>query len=798
MNFVKVALFALLLVAVLLPVSTPSVSTPLVSAHLEACKDGEGKPHHYNYSQECAAENTRCGSFCFYAVCHTCTPWTHTHSCGEDCSYSHTGHKSPCTLWHWNIFPHPDPGLTHPIDKRTDRYRASDRYEAPNLNESLAFGMLRDDYEHPGSPCTVEEGSKGMPVEQFLTDGKDLKPVDILKHRDPSYVSGGWKTDDGYRINSLVDSRSSGITLGDLSHLPRTPGEPGAATLISVTKVTDSSVTLQVSGGGRVQYRYWGYYGVQEPSADGLELFEVAPSGFRVPFHDLLGGEILINRAPGQSGEHIVGLEPGPSGEIIVDRELQGIFSFQVRSLDADGVSTGNSNILHEMIGMADFAVIRPSRRDSLPFSLPIPAPPAWGTPMPPPGEGEPLRPARPSIVGVSQVLGAVRTVEVVLAADYSDDVEYRWWPHSGALPTPAFDEWLPVLVSGGKFLVPRVEPRIPGNKPYSPVFADISDIPDVAVFNFQVRLVNAEKIPGDASDVKVLRVWGGNYPGWVTGPPPPLPPQLPEPWAPPMIPILQWSEPPPTMPPPPPRGLPQGFYCGVPAGEVSSNPGLLSDCQILLELADQAFGTPRLNWAKPIFVEDRMIEGIFVEGGMIEGIPVEEWTGVELEGSPRRVRGVVLNDAGLVGVIPWSFGKLFSLRTLDLRDNGLQGNIPLSLTALHQLETLDLRDNGLVGYLPDLTTLHHLEHLRLDRNDLTGVLTDKLDGLNMLTSVGFSDNSFFGVIPPELAGYGLDVIRVAGNRFSGCIPPGLRSVRDNDIDSLVQSEESLVGPVNC
>ena len=74
-----------------------------------------------------------------------------------------------------------------------------------------------------------------------------------------------------------------------------------------------------------------------------------------------------------------------------------------------------------------------------------------------------------------------------------------------------------------------------------------------------------------------------------------------------------------------------------------------------------------------------------------------------------------------------------------------------------------------------------------MDRNDLTGVLTDKLDGLNMLTSVGLSDNSFSGVIPLELDGYGLDVIRVSGNRFSGCIPPELRNVPDNDIDSLVQ-----------
>ena len=770
MNLVKAALFALLLVAVLLPVSAPSPA----SAHLaEGCRDSSGKPHHYDYSQGCVGDNTRCGSVCFYAVCHTCTPWTHTHCSGsgdDRVCWSHTGHKSPCTVWHWNIFGGlPDQGLVHPIeDVRKDRYGYPDKYEAPNLNDSLAFGMLRDDYVPPTSPCTVEEGSAGMDVTQLLP-GENLRPVDVLTPGGPSYVSGAdYRPGDSGDFGdvrkdsaSLVDSHSSEITIGDLSHLPRTPGDPGAVTLLPVTKVTDNSVMLQVIGGGRVQYRYWGYYGLHEPSADGLELFEVAPSEFRVPFHDLLGGEISINRGPGQSGEHMVGREPSPSGEIIVDRELQGIFSFQVRSLGADGVSMGNSNIRHQMIGMADFEVIRPLLRSSLPFSLPIPAPPAWGTPMPPPGVGEPPRPARPSILKVLQVLGAVRTVEVELAANYSDAVEYRWWPHSGALPTPAFDEWLPAPDSGDRFVIHRVEPRVPGTVPRTPLSLDINDIPDVAAFNFQVRLVNAAGIPGDASEVKVLMVWGGNYTGWTTSQP--------------MIP-LQWSQPPTSLPP--------GFYCDAP----SSGHGPLSDCQILLQLADQAFGTPRLNWTP----RSNWIDGL----GWTEGVLVQDWTGVDLVGS--RVRGVVLNNAGLVGVIPWSFGRLSSLRVLDLRGNELQGNIPSSMTSLHQLETLDLRDNGLVGYLPDLTTLSRLQHLQLDRNDLTGVLTDRLDGLNRLTSLGLSGNSFFGVIPPELAGYPLDVIRLAGNRFSGCIPPELRNVRNNDIDSLVQSDDSLAGPVNC
>ena len=532
MNFVKVALFALLLVALLVPVSTPSVS----AGGIHRCEE-----HHTDYSVGCAAnpENTRCGSFCFYAVCHRCTKayhcegHYHTHcnedSCWDHC-HRHEHHESPCTVWHWNIYGGlPDPGgiyppgpvYDHEPDKRADEYRDHDKYEAPNLNDSLEFGMLPDDYVHPGSPCTVEEGDTSRGVTQLLP-GRGLRPLV------PASTSGVERTSDGYRITSLVDSHPSEITIGDLSHLPRTPGELGAPTLVSVTKVTDNSVTLQVGGGGRVQYRYWSYYGLREFSDDGLELLEVAPSEFRVPFHDL-GGEIRINRGPGPSGEIFFdqGLQaPGRSGEIFVDRELQGVFSFQVRSLDAEGVSSGNSNILHEMIGMADFEAvrfdlwgelepIRPPLRGELEFSLPLLTPPAWGTPMPPPGDGEAPRPVRPAIESVLQVPDRVRTVEVVLAANYSDAVEYRWWPHSGFLPTTAFDEWLPA--SGRRFVVPGVEPRIPGDVPYVPV---VEGVPDVAAFNFQVRLVNADGIPGDPSDVKAFLVWGGDYKGWVTSQP--------------------------------------------------------------------------------------------------------------------------------------------------------------------------------------------------------------------------------------------------------------------------------------
>ena len=153
MNFVKATLFALLLVALLAPVLLAPVSAPPVSAgDIHRCVEHD---HRTDYSKGCAEGNERCGSVCFYAVCHRCTKAFHCHNhrhCDDDgnCSnhcHRHEHHESPCTVWHWNIYGGlPDPGASyppgpildpHPIDKRADRYAADpDRYDAPNLNDS--------------------------------------------------------------------------------------------------------------------------------------------------------------------------------------------------------------------------------------------------------------------------------------------------------------------------------------------------------------------------------------------------------------------------------------------------------------------------------------------------------------------------------------------------------------------------------------------------------------------------------------------------------------------------------------
>ena len=416
MIFVKMAVLGTLLFVVLLV----SVPPPSVSSHWEACpfpSDPSGKPHHYDYSQDCISESARCGSFCFWAECKECTSWIHEHD-HEHCSqdgcwnhiHTHIGHKKPCIRWFWHIF---DPDAPKNIgDNR------SDHFDAPDLITLLEPGGGPDDLDSPDSVCITEQGDRevlpgreelslaepllGTPI-PVIPSGVSSIPVtpsgvDPLQSTDYSlasplsglrgrpYNAFGLTADRPGRIiplnyGNLENSDPAEVTISDLSHLPRTPGEPGAPVLSSVTKVTDNSVTLQVSGGsgGVVQYRYWSYHGLRDPSESGSALVEVAPTEFRVPFAALLG-------------------------TVVIDPALRGIFSFQVRSVGADGVSMGNSNIRHQMIGMAGFHtfsphMIPPPFVRSLPEVVPLstiqlpgfPLPtvaPHRGTPLPPPDRG--------------------------------------------------------------------------------------------------------------------------------------------------------------------------------------------------------------------------------------------------------------------------------------------------------------------------------------------------------------------------------------------------------------------------
>ena len=174
-------------------------------------------------------------------------------------------------------------------------------------------------------------------------------------------------------------------------------------------------------GAGDRQYRYWSYNGLREP-VDGQPFSNwplVSPTEFRVPFEDLAGSTVTV-----------------VSG-------LRGIVSFQVRAVRSGGTSSGNSNVLHQMVGMSGFQTVGPPwspRRAVLEMDVPLPDPPVTATPLPALAQGS--RPGRPAIDEVERLDSPAGTVKLTLAGSYAHDVEYRWWPHSGFPPTAAFDVW--------------------------------------------------------------------------------------------------------------------------------------------------------------------------------------------------------------------------------------------------------------------------------------------------------------------------------------------------------------------
>ena len=161
---------------------------------------------------------------------------------------------------------------------------------------------------------------------------------------------------------------------------------------------------------------------------------------------------------------------------------------------------------------------------------------------------------------------------------------------------------------------------------------------------------------------------------------------------------------------------------------------------------------------------------------------------------------------------IPPELGGLTNLRVLDFGDNRLSGPIPPELGNLTSMEVFVLERNRLTGPIPpELGRLTDLNWLILGDNRLTGPIPSEVGSLSKLTLLKLWSNELSGEIPPELGGL-TNLSRVwilSGNQFTGCIPDGLRSVKDNDfhgrgipfcdvlLDDLVVSPGSLAPSFN-
>ena len=214
----------------------------------------------------------------------------------------------------------------------------------------------------------------------------------------------------------------------------------------------------------------------------------------------------------------------------------------------------------------------------------------------------------------------------------------------------------------------------------------------------------------------------------------------------------------------------------GVAVAEPELNPGLVEDCEALLEVQNALVGPGGLNW-----LVDREIS---------------EWEGVMVDGTPPRVREIVLGLRDMSGWISPELSRLTELRVLDMSHNGMMGEIPSELGELTNLERLDLGGNYLSGEIPaELGKLSGLTHLSLGVNNLKGGLPTELWQLTELKELGLIGNRLTGAIPAELVQLTeLEYLDLSDNEFTGTVPAELGEL--TKLRHLGLSHNELTGSI--
>ena len=219
-----------------------------------------------------------------------------------------------------------------------------------------------------------------------------------------------------------------------------------------------------------------------------------------------------------------------------------------------------------------------------------------------------------------------------------------------------------------------------------------------------------------------------------------------------------------PSPEPPPIQGI---CLSGTAITGGDENPGLVSDCETLLLAENTLAGSGGLNWSVDI--------------------PIEDWDGVVIGGTPRRITELILDTRELTGTIPAEVANLSELTYLNLSHNRLTGSIPSELGDLSNLTELWLSENQLSGGIPPtLGGLTQLRWLTLFHNQLSGEIPSELGNLSELRSLYLNENRLTGDIPAELGNLSsLETLHLQNNQLTGCVPDSLRDVPDNRFAEL-------------
>ena len=215
----------------------------------------------------------------------------------------------------------------------------------------------------------------------------------------------------------------------------------------------------------------------------------------------------------------------------------------------------------------------------------------------------------------------------------------------------------------------------------------------------------------------------------------------------------------------------------GGAVSDAANNPGLVSDCEVLLDVKDTLRGDATLNWAADV--------------------PMTQWEGIIVYPGTtlRRVTWIAL-EKNMTGTIPAGLSNLTELDKLALSNNQLTGEIPSEVANLPKLTELTLSNNRLSGNIPpELGNLASLKGMNLSRNQLNGPIPSELGGLASLQSLRLSDNELSGAIPSELGNLSsLTSLILSNNGLNGPIPSELGSL--SRLVTLSVSDNELTGAI--
>ena len=231
-------------------------------------------------------------------------------------------------------------------------------------------------------------------------------------------------------------------------------------------------------------------------------------------------------------------------------------------------------------------------------------------------------------------------------------------------------------------------------------------------------------------------------------------------------------------------HGVPQSnqahidCFDGAVGAMTSDDLQLVLDCSALRGLQDELSGDVSLNWSSDTELQD--------------------WDGLTIEGSPRRVVKIALVDRDLDGSIPMGLQNLDGLIELHLNDNELTGGMPAELGSLPNLADLRLDGNLLEGEISsELGNIASLRRLDLQRNGLTGEIPPELADLPNLTELHLYNNRLTGEIPPALGDLsGLQRLDLRNNRLTGTIPAELGNLSGSPEAETTNAEDNSGGLV--